>query len=140
MLIVDAAKSDLVRDLLREFRSAGPFELARDMHEGLAAVARRLGWSVFSRMPAPTFPKDHGVRRLAHMDLVAARFGVVVACEFDRRSPRAKSIAKLVGYSEATHRVVVLREGGHAPYLFDTHGGPWITVVSTRIAAQRGGT
>jgi hypothetical protein len=117
-----------VRVLLDAFRLAGPFAGAKETHDGLAAVAGALGWTV-TREPSSPYPSPSGLRRPARMDFIARRASVVVACELDRASPRRRTIAKLTGYAGATYRVVILREGGRAPFRLS---GFDILVLSTR--------
>jgi hypothetical protein len=121
------------RALVDAFQTAGPFSSARDTHAGLQRLAEGLGWRV-SREPSMPYTVAGATRRPARMDFVAERAGVVVACELDRASPRRRTIAKLTGFERASVRLIVLREGGRAPFRLDSLG---ILVVSTRVRTRR---
>jgi len=102
--------SEKVEELCRAIRSLGPFELARDLEEGLLKTAERLGWQVEQGLVV-RYEGKGGLRRRGRLPLLAKLAGEGgVAIEIDRIIPRRKSLAKLAAVGGAVARVVVLRE------------------------------
>jgi hypothetical protein len=72
------------------------------------------------------FVPDRGDGYSGYIDIVAIKGNERIAVEFDRKSPRVKSLIKLQSFN-ATNRVVLLR-GGNKSY---TENG--IDVLSVRL-------
>lgn len=94
------AIADAVRDI-----APLPDE-AKGFRQAIESRLEAAGWSLRREVPVAL----HGDARAYRVDLVASYGPCVGAVEFDRRTPRAKSLAKLRA-TQCDERVVVLRGG-----------------------------
>lgn len=83
---------------------------ATEAHHQLCAFLKKNGYACLTEHLVPS----RGDKRPGRIDVVATKDGVTVAIEFDKRSPRAKSLYKLRNFN-ADIKVVLLR-GGRSNY------------------------
>lgn len=85
-------------------------------HSQVVAHLRAQGWACQREYSVA----DRGDGHPGAIDILAAKQGVLLAIEIDRKSPRQKSIVKLRRVS-ADYRVVLLRGGRRSQKVDDIH-------------------
>jgi hypothetical protein len=100
-------------DIRAAVDSLGCCATAKDMHWRLMKLLKERGFSCQYEIDAEYFNGLFAHR--GRIDIVATRGSDRVGLELDRSNPRVKSILKLTGIPDLTHRVIVLRSGTKTP-------------------------
>jgi hypothetical protein len=101
----DMMSSNPLNNSLRDLNPT-PKPPAATFQDAIERHFQQLGFDVEREVAIPNRGDDHEGR----IDLLARRDREVVAIECDRERPREKSREKLLAFSEATQKLIILRE------------------------------
>jgi hypothetical protein len=113
MQLIPHIKVNPIDDIRAAVNQLGLCATAKDMHWGLMKLLKKRGFSCQYEIDAEYF-NGLFVHR-GRIDIVATRGSDRVGLELDRSNPRVKSILKLTGIPDLTHRVIVLRSATKIP-------------------------